>query len=180
MSDIYFFATPDELNDILREYEDGNPIKYYRAGIVDGLKGYASARDIPNFGIPENESSIASGNFLIAPAAKVPKLRSIKTTTNRINHHLDQLVNAESVVITPGGFWKKDVLLVGRLATAYATYFSRDQIRRFRKALRRRCTKHTVYWVGDGAARACAESVRLTHAEQSPTKFDLKLSIDDG
>ena len=179
MSAVYFFTTPDELIVVLQEYEDGNPIKYYPCGIVDSLEDYASAADIPDFGKPENESSIGSGSFLIAPAANAPRLRSIQTITNQINHHLDQLVNEESVVITPGGFWKPDVLLGGHLGTANATDFSKDQIRRFRTALRRRCTKHTVYWIGSGAAKAYANNVRLTQSEQSPTKFDLKLDIDD-
>jgi len=86
---------------------------------------------------------------------------------------VDQLVNPDTVVLNPGGVWRGDILLYGRVATVSGSAESQRLMRRFRAAIRSGFRQVRAFWVGPEALRMLHSGKRLTIAEQSPRGFDL-------
>lgn len=163
---------------------------------------YERGEGIPNLGTATADSATACRAYLIcSPRAKI-NVRQLSTITqsdvertsrsigrvviptdNRSLQPLvgvqrfaiDQLLNPNTAVLSPGGRWKEDIVLTGNFATASQTDAAQNLMRRFQASLRKICTRVRGSYVGPEAMSLLQSGARLTDAEQCPREFDLTL-----
>ncbi|XVJ59925.1 MAG: hypothetical protein HEQ23_11200 [Tepidisphaera sp.] len=88
---------------------------------------------------------------------------------------LDQLHNPDTVVLTPAGMWKDDVLLHGLVSTVSDSPIAKEIMKLFAAAIKKQFVKVRSFWVGPDALALLKRGKRLTIAAQSPAEFDLKI-----
>jgi hypothetical protein len=86
---------------------------------------------------------------------------------------MDQLLNPDSVTLTPGGTRGANIVIAGRVATASDSVASADLMKAFETAFRNTFGKIKAFRVGPEAERLLDSGARLTVATQSPITLDL-------
>lgn len=175
MSHILFFATKNDLLPILQLTESHAQLKYTRARTIKTPNPdvYLNALEIPNLGIASNESSICCDTYLVTFKGVQIRPRHISVKEIDMRYAFDQLYNPESITLTPGGLWKKDILLHGRVATASKHPTAVKLMKLYSSAFRKKFVKIESFYVGAEAKIALDQGKRLTMAEQSPPEFNL-------
>jgi len=94
---------------------------------------------------------------------------------------IDQLLNPDTVVLTPAGVRSEEVVLHGRVATVSNSQPAQRLMRLFSKAFRKhRFEKIRAFWVGPEARALLRAGTRLTISVQSPREFDLSDESQSG
>jgi hypothetical protein len=171
-----FFTTKKDLLPILAAFENSIQCKYIRAGryLNPTCSPLDNGASIPDLGKASNPSSIACDSFLICEQTLDVKFRSLQSASaSSENFFLDQLINPDSVILTPGGMWDENILLHGRIATASTSEVSARLLRGFENALKRHSVKVKAFYVGAEALGLLKTGWRLTAAAQSPPEYDL-------
>jgi hypothetical protein len=81
------------------------------------------------------------------------------------------------MMFVPGGAWGKGIILAGEFVTMSTAPLAKALMRSAYLGIRESFKKVNGYWVGPEALARLRSGARLTIAEQSPSKFDLKESI---
>ena len=176
----HFFALKEDLLPVLEIIERDYPLKYVRMG--NFLKeefadeSFLRGADIPHLGRATAESASSSQAFLVTERDLPINVRFLKTATGIERCLIDQLINPDTVTFLPGGLWKQDVLLYGRVATVSDTLIAKELMKRFQGPIRKQFTKIGMFWVGSRALELLRAGMRLTGAEQSPREYDLRLA----
>lgn len=181
MKRIFFFALKEDILPVLEDVErDGPLIKYVLTGnfLTADRERFSECflrgADIPNLGEADQSTASVCASYLVTEQ-EVPVLMRPFTTSAGIERYcVDQLVNPDTVVLTPGGLWGEDIVLYGLVATLSNGEIAQGLMKRFKSALKKRFTKVGMYWVGDKALALLDAGKRLTIAEQSPPEYNLK------
>jgi hypothetical protein len=197
-----FYATRDDLLEVMESVEHLTPLKYVRFGTVTKLppESFDVAVNIPNLGKASHPSAVGCEKFLVCDPRTAIQPRQLETLTqgdsNRSTiaiagreypikkpcssalagldrYAIDQLANPDTITFTPGGLWKDDVMLHGSFGTASNSPSSRKILSQFCRAVASQFTKVKAYYVGRQALAFLKDGKRLTIAEQSPSDFDL-------
>lgn len=176
-SEMRFYATRDDWVTLLCCMERNIEIHYMRSGacpLGQIPARYESCLEIPNLGFSTTPSSISSATYIICNKRLLLTPRQVGSGEHRRLTY-DQLENPETVTFTPGGIWGNKVLIFGRIATVSNSLFSQSFFKIIKKIVRKEYKKAQSYWVGPNARRLYLSGYRLTIAEQTPPKFDLKI-----
>jgi hypothetical protein len=178
MKHLQFYTLRGDILGVLERVESNGMLKYTRTGHFpkstanDAVDIFNTGASIPNLGRASAASAVACESFLVSEPDTPINFRNLKgRNIDRIS--VDQLLNPDSVMFTPGGLWNEDVVLHGRVATASESQISQLLMRRFQEALRERFTKIGLFYVGPGALKLFEAGKRLTIAVQSPPNCDL-------
>ena len=172
MSDqIRFFATMNDLVSVLEIVESQRNIKYVKYGRQNNplVKSFVTVKALPNLGTASNEAAINCDSFLISCREEAIIARNIEGSL----YILDQLLNPDTITFTPGGLWRKDVLLHGRFATVSETTASVVLLKLIGLSLRKKFKRIKAFYVGGEAEQMLDAGKRLAIAVQSPRKLDL-------
>lgn len=177
MKQIPFFALPEDLLRILDSVERGVPLKYFRTGnfTEPNLKDYRRAGDIPDLGKADSPTGSTCQSFLVTPASLSIRVRAIRSAEGSDRYCVDQLLNPDTVELTPAGIWGGDMVLNGRVATTSESAISQDLMKRFNSVIRREFEKVKAFWVGPGAYQLLQQGQRLALSAQSSRDFDLSM-----
>ena len=161
---------------VLEEVDRGS-LKYTRTGnrLQPDFEEYERGEDIPGIGTASDDSSMSCETFLIARRAAVVHVRRIDAEGGVNRYCVDQLINPDSVALTPSGVWTDGTLLSGRVATCSASLISQDLMKAFRVAIRKRFTSLKPYWLGPQALVRLKAGARLTDDVRSPRTFDFQV-----
>jgi hypothetical protein len=178
MAHILFFALKDDLLPLLEAVERNGPLKYIRTGIYLHPKYdvFRRGADLPSLGKATSESAIASQSFLVCEPEVSVKIRPVALYSGGTNYHIDQLINPDTLVFTPGGVWTDEIVLYGRLATVSITQPAKSLMSRFRYQIKKQFVRVKAYYVGPKALGLLEAGKRLTIAQQSPRDADLTLN----
>ncbi len=169
-----FFALEGDLLPVLEAVERDGGLVYVRTGHnPEGLERFTRGAEIPGLGEADQATGSVCGAFLVVAPGTPVTIRPVKLDAGGTNHLVDQLLNPDSVVITPAGLWRGSVLLPGRVATASRSSSAQLLMRRFRRAFSRHFTKLKAYRMGPLALAMLRSGGRLTHSAQSPPEYDL-------
>jgi hypothetical protein len=105
--------------------------------------------------------------------------RRVEQFDGRVRFDVDQMLNPDSIVFTPGGEWKKQMIIAGLFATVSSSQPAQQLMRQINGAVRKYFTKINAYWVGPEALARLRSGFRLTMAEQSPPMYDLREKQND-
>jgi hypothetical protein len=82
--------------------------------------------------------------------------------------------NQDSIVFTPAGEWKREMIIAGLFATSSSSSGSQALMKHIGSLLKKHFVKVNAYWVGPEALLRLRNGGRLTMAEQSPPIYDLR------
>ena len=155
-----FLVAPDTL-ELLEAVEEGHPrLSYLLAGRFEGTSPpvFSRAAEIPNLGMANVGSGIGCASFIVFERGTSVKPRPLQDTGVTL---YDQLLNPDTVVFTPAGLWRSELVLRGRVSTASDTAAAQLLMKRFRGALQKHCTNINGSYVGRAALRLFEAGTRL-------------------
>lgn len=172
---VYFFATRNDILPILEEIEKKIPIKYTVAGafsLAVPLDTFFKSAEDERIGVPQYPSHVGSWDFLITKPETQVALSFMQTNYGP-RYFVDQLLNPESQILTPGGTWANDIILSGRIASVLKTPFSSKVERLFRRLASAKFEKIKAFYVGREAAEILDAGGRLASAVNANPDYDL-------
>ena len=131
MKHLLFFALKDDLVPVFELVEAKGSLKYARTGnfLAREFQGGAfdSGTKIPNLGIADADSSIACEDYLVCKPETPINIRRLQGVSGE-RVCVDQLVNPDSITICPGGTWRDEAIIAGRIdVVSEVVYRSRRQ-----------------------------------------------------
>jgi hypothetical protein len=129
--------------------------------------------EIPNLGVADRETGSVCKAFLVTKATVPITVQSMKGASGVQRYLMDQLLNPDTVTLTPAGMWGDRVVLQGVVGTASDSAVSLELMKKFNSAFRESFSKMQGRFVGPQALALFHAGKRLTIAEQSPHEFDL-------
>ena len=181
MKNIHFFALREDILALLNLVEDKGPLNYTLTGnflieeTKNGISTFDCAVEIPHLGIAAGNASTLCEAYLVTERDTPVELRHLKMANNPERICVDQLANADSVILLPGGSWNHNVVIQGHIGTASESESSQVIMRRFQAALKKLFAKVKVFHVGPSAMLCLQEGGRLTNSTRSPREYDLAL-----
>jgi hypothetical protein len=173
---IGFFATGDDMAGLLSTFETSRPCQYTLCGLFleREPKTARSHKEIPDLGIATHPTSAANPTYLVSLDGETIAIREVKQKAGGVRFAIDQLMNENTVALTPGGRYGNDVLLAGQIGTASTSPQSRALCKILANLVRQRFSKVNAFYLGSEALNAWKAGARLTIAVQSPPEFDLR------
>jgi hypothetical protein len=181
---LLFFAVKEDLLPVLALVDSKDPLKYALTGnfasheVQHGIPVYQSGVEIPDLGKARYDSSTACDSFLVCHRETPIDLRYVGINGERVC--VDQLINPDSIEFSPGGVWKKKIVLQGRIATASDSPHSQALLKRFQAAITKMFSKVRAYRVGPKALALLKSGKRLTASAQSPRERDVPAAWASG
>jgi hypothetical protein len=177
---ILFFAAGDDLVPVLAMVERLGALQYVPMGQSSTVerKIFLSGSLIPELGTATADSAIKSQSYLVAASATAIRPRKIVVPASGDAFCVDQVLNFETVTLTPGGVWREEqeMVLNGRVATVSDSAASQVLMKRFAAAMKKWFTRIRAFWVGPRALTLLDAGGRLTIGAQSSRDFDLTKS----
>jgi hypothetical protein len=156
MKIIMFFAVKDDLVPVLDAVESVKKLRYVEMGQFQdwNYRSFPSAAEIPNLSTASADSAINSQSWLVIADSTPINVRRITPSNGTADRFaIDQLVNLDSVTLTPGGIWRDAIVLNGRVSTASTTVRSQELMKHFQPAFRRHFKKIKAF--GSARKRVC-------------------------
>lgn len=171
-----FYATADDLLPVFERVEKRHSLAYTLRGLFESptLITVLSGAAIPTLRAPAPMSSASSCHqYLATPSTAQVRLREVPQVRGGNRYTFDQATTPDSVEVTPGGFYRPEVLLYGRVATISTTAFSKQVYRAFASAIAAQFVRIRAFYVGPQAAELFHRGCRLTIGADSPPEYDL-------
>jgi hypothetical protein len=170
------FATGPDLAPGIRAVESGQKLQYVLCGVFDspGLSVYGSLLEVPGFGTCSTGDHIREPRYLVANAFRRIAVREIPQRAGGTKYAVDQLENAGSITMLPGGVFSEKVVLAGQIATVATDRQAIELFRDYSRALTKGFRKIRGYLVGPAALSMMEQGARLTTGITTPAEYDLK------
>lgn len=160
------FGTKKDLEKIFREFQENNPVKYYKCGKNDNNE-ILDITKIDKFGISLNGSHIGNQYLVI---------KSNETIKSDEYNHIYQNLNETSVVIDLGGLYDTNTILPTTISTIwYDNENSREIYNNLKKTIKRYSNTVNGYMILKDAYNTKERLRFATISIQSPREYDLKV-----
>jgi hypothetical protein len=172
---VYFYATREDLDPVIRGVEAVAGFRYARTGLHTSQEypEYPSALQIPSLGRATGDSTALCEAYLVVRKEEKIAVREVRQNSGEMRYAVDQLINPRSIVFQSGGLRDGRVIIHGRAATTAQSEEAKEIFSLFKKCLKKDFRKRGAFYVGPTAMRLKDEGFRLTMAEQSPKEYDL-------
>lgn len=176
MSQLHFFALKADLLPVLEAIDAARQLQYVLTGNFESpeLMAVLSDAEIPGLGSADSDAAVSCASYLVCERRQSIEVRRVEGRNGRTRYCVDQLANPDTVTFTPAGLFSDEVVLCGRVATAYQTDRTRALMKLFSAAIKARFSKVNAFQVGPAAMAWLDAGKRLTMARQSPPDFDLR------
>ena len=173
---ILFYATAADLVGLLTTLEKDRHLQYTHSDLFLDRhpQTYRFCSAIPDFGCAVHPTAIANPTFLISTEGQKIHVREVPQKSGGIRFAIDQLINPDTISLSPGGRFGNDVILYGRIDTVSESPTSKDLFRFVGRALKKAFVRRQEYLVGPEALEAWKAGTRLTIGVASPREFDLQ------
>ena len=173
-----FYATARDLSGVLSSLEAQKDLQYTLAGMFNSkeLQTYLSYRDIPDLGRAFHRSAVANRQYLVSLRGTVLRIGDVPQYAVGVLFAVDLGLNEDSVVFSPGGRYRDDVMLYGMVGTLSPPprVASKNLYAFVARAFRKDFKKVREYFIGPEALDLMASGVRLAMDATSPAEFDLR------
>jgi hypothetical protein len=178
MKRIHIFALESDLHLILRQIEARELVTYTSTEPMPTpeLQQWAHGMEIDDIGIAAGEQTALCQEFLITNFGTPVTATRVEQFDGKIRFHVDQELNPDSIVFTPAGEWKRQMIIAGLFATLSSSSQAQGLMRLVSAAIKKHFTRVKGYWVGPRALLRLRNGFRLTMAEQSPPIYNLRES----
>ncbi|MDM5272198.1 hypothetical protein PGH07_08395 [Sulfurovum sp. zt1-1] len=174
---IIFFATKDELIDIIEEAFLDIDFKLYRIDDIQNNEAevYQSIEEVPDIGISIAGNHVLDKRYLLIPSNQEMAIESIALKKGGFNYNADQGNNPDSVLFEPGGVYKDyEAIISGQISTISESEWSLKLFNNLSSKIKKKFTPIKSYYVSKNAEVKLDEGIRLTAAVNRPTLYDLK------
>lgn len=173
---IHFFATRDDLLELLAEIESARRIHYVEAGMFETaeLTVYPSAFHIPDLGLINVHSTVLGLTLLIADVTTCFTCERVPQRRGGVRYTVYQDRNPDTISLRPGGQFDEQTILAGDFGTCTDSPVSAALLRAVARAVRKKWGKAREYWVSQGASAILDDGGRLTADLHSPAEYDLR------
>jgi hypothetical protein len=177
MPALEFYATRDDLLAVMAAAEAQLPLVYAAMGQYEQpeVQLFSSATSIPDFGIAKLGVSLYEQSFLLLLEGELPQFRVIDRNDGSQVYALDQVANARSATLRPGGEYVNAVV-AGQVATIAQSGEAKAIYSTVTRHLRRAFGRFGAYWVGSGALERGRSGARLTPSVEASLTYDLVTS----
>jgi hypothetical protein len=175
MRRIPFHALREDILPVLELVEQEGPLQYVRTGnqLSSHFEMFLRGRELPDLGIADQGTGSGCKSYLVTKTTVQLTVRMLMGTDGVQRFLMDQLLNPDSVRLTPAGMWGDDVLLAGIVDTVSDSDIAQELMKRFNSAFRKHFGKIKAYRVDSQALALLKAEKRLTDSAQSPREFDL-------
>ena len=174
---IPFYATSQDLLEVLLEVEAARPLRYFRCGDADvsgANEWWDTASDLPSLGIALTGKAVLEQSWLVVARGASPQVREVRLRRGGKRFLVDQLLNPESVTLRSGGAYGSDVIIAGDVGTGSRDSWSQETLRLFSDSMKTHFTQVGAYLVGPEALAQLDRGARLTASVRSSTEYDLR------
>lgn len=164
MTRISYFATQQDLRELLQELEAVRDVHYAKAGVLDRkqLDYYTSAAEIPDLGCASTQDPNLDDVLLVADRATPFVIREIKQRRGGVRYAVDQKLNPETISLTPGGSLDPQTVVAGSFATCSKSAASGALMTLVRRLVVKRWVKIKGTFVSPEAENILDTGGRLT------------------
>lgn len=161
------FGTRKDLENIFKEFQNSNTIKYYKCGKSNSIE-ITDITAIDNFGISLNGSHIGN-QYLVIKDSEIVQLDNY--------NHIYQKLNEKSIVIDLGGLYDEKTILPTTVSTIWYDNENSKKIYNDLKNIIKRYSSNTVngYIILKNAYNEKEQLRLVTISVQSPKEYDLKV-----
>ena len=161
------FGTRKDLENIFKEFQNSNTIKYYKCGKSNNIE-ITDITEIDNFGISLNGSHIGN-QYLVIKDSGIVQLDNY--------NHIYQKLNEKSIVIDLGGLYDENTILPTTVSTIWYDNENSKKIYNDLKNIIKRYSSNTVngYIILKNAYNEKEQLRFVTISVQSPKEYDLKV-----
>jgi intein/homing endonuclease len=173
---MHFFATKEDLIEVLSAIETRRPIKYVKTGHYDSQNFliYNSAKDFSTLGISKYGDHQTEVYLILDKEIDLvieKKTREDGSIRYSIAHG-GNYPNKTSICFFPGGFYKKKFLVSGHFDTIRKEKESKTLYSLFTRNFRKLFTKIGSFYVGKGVF-SLPKDIRLVGIYKQPLSMDL-------
>jgi len=172
-----FFATKNDITEVVNAVDQAMSLKYVRYGSYPVDQKYEiieRGADIPNLGIAKADQNVGCTKYVVTEKACPINLEHYTRTNGEARYTIDQLLNYDSVVLTPAGAYADKAVIEGEVSTVSNSPVAQAMMKKFASALRKHFEKIGRAYVGPEAAQLLDQGYRLTQALQSPVGSDVR------
>lgn len=176
----HFYATSEDLLQVLQRFERKHPVVYTRTGSFEypSHPTFHSGQSISTLCSPApHPEAVAGYTYLVTPEGVQVAIRQIALRRGGVHYAVDQLSNPISITFTHGGFYAPDVLLYGRVATCSDHPNAARLYRAFASSVAKVFSRVRAFYVGPKALELLRKGCRLTIGANSPRDYDLALEL---
>lgn len=171
---IFYFAPKNDIVDIFKAIESNHSIKYTWAGLFDSVPPNINSIDeftgeLDN--LPYGDW-IRNQSFLITPKDYVIRIREVEQRKGGVKYAIDELRN-DGLTLTPGGNYKKEAVIAGKLSTGSKSDFSNSILRDFKSIIKSNSIKKHGFYVTKGAIEKYSKGWRLTTEFRTTIEYDM-------
>jgi hypothetical protein len=171
----HFYATPRDMLQLLSEIDSRSALSYTLTGLFESPKPqtYARGEQLPALSRSAATQTTGCDSYLVLPLSAEVCVRPVPQFVGGVLYAIDQLENPESTVLTPAGLHAQNLLIAGRVATAYDLPAARKLQSLFHRTIRRLFAKHQAFYLGNEASAMWRSGCRLTFNVGAPSEYDL-------
>jgi hypothetical protein len=171
-----FFATPSDLDELLRSIEGAMHLRFVRTGLFDrpDPESTSSLRESPGLGVAVVGDAQREAGYLVMESTASLVVRPVVQRSGGTKYAIDQLENPTSIFLRPGGVFGESAVISGQVGTVSEDPRSVRLFRLVEKAIRGRFEKIQSFYVGPGAVALLDRGWRLTTGMKSPALYDLR------
>ena len=177
---ILFFTLLEDIENIIRDFESGTEVQYYKTGLLDSrdIPSYKSLFNTPNVGFTFSGDWNRIDNYLISKKPTSLYIREVPQRRGEMKFAVDQMNNPKSIELKMGGIYKEkeNVIIAGRVATISEDSDSTELFKLLSTKIKKEFKKIGTFYVGNSAEHKLKEGWRLVTNEKSPKEYDLALS----
>ena len=177
MKSVYFFATPNDIRQVLHRVESNALLRFVEGGTMfsSNRNEYLEATEISDLGVASHETGSQSTGYMVTLRDEENNVRTSTMKNGALRWDLHNSDTPGSVILTPAGLWK-EMLLAGNVGTVHDDPVAQMLMKRFQSAIKSESfAKAGRFWVGREALEFLDSGRRLsTTAEQSPPEFDIR------
>ncbi|THB67524.1 MAG: hypothetical protein D6E12_08485 [Desulfovibrio sp.] len=174
---IHIFATRDDIVQLTSAVEARHEVKYLHLppGAFSKVNSYDSLQEFKHLGVSRAKDHMSGDCFFVMHKGVRHAVQKSLGMLPFIRHAMDQASNPHSVVLRPGGLYKKKHLICGHIGTISNSQESLELFQAFRAAARSLFSKIQSYHVGEEAEQMLSQGMRLiTMGIDQPVDYDLK------
>jgi hypothetical protein len=173
---IGFFATRNDLLDLLGEVESRRMVHYIEAGMFDSpeIATYRLASQIPDLGVIHVDASHKGLSLLIADDATSFAYEIVPQRRGGVRYAVDQKENPDTIDLIPGGQFDDRTILAGRFGTCTDSPMSASLFNVVGRVARKKWPRIKGNFVSSEALAILDGGGRLTDDLRSPREYDLQ------
>jgi len=109
--------------------------------------------DVHDLGNLKFGDLIHEDRYLVLPVNEPPLPREIRLNIGGVRYALDQLINSDSFMFSPGGVWEDDCYVPGEISSRHKSGISVLVPKKIRNVLRRKYRYLNGDWIGPECSR---------------------------